>query len=247
MKKAAPVFMLLIVAFISLPTAKAQITLQAGGGIGYVVPAADYKGETADYYAGKNYGLSNGFNIHAKGRVGLIGLRLTGEVSYSSLSNDGESEPGKGKVEIKHKILAIKIGPEFHLSVPLLPITPYLGANVALSSFSGETTFQGVAKVSSATYSMESATRLGLGFSGGVILSVGPAMRLDLGFGYNLMNASGKEWKDVNQSQDQRIDTYLALNDDKDPAYKPLDDKHVVENGRNIQSIQITATIMFGL
>ncbi len=227
--------------------AAAQATLQAGGGIGVVLPQADYGGSTIDYYNGTKYGLGSGFNLHAKGRLGLVGFRLAGEISYSSLSNDGYSEPGQGKVEVRHTHLSFKVGPEFHLAVPLMPFTPYLGANVALNRIGGETTFQGVSKVSSATYSMESATRLGLGLTAGLLVSFGPLTSLDINVGYNLMNLSGKEWKDVNPTQDQRIDTYLALNDDKDPAYVPLSDRHVVSSARNIHTLEIKATIMFGL
>jgi opacity protein-like surface antigen len=230
----------------TIPTA-AQVTLQAGGGIGLVFPQADYGGSTIDYYNGTKYGLGSGFNVHAKGRIVVVGFRLAGKISYSSLSNDGNSEPGQGKVEVSHSHLSVKVGPEFHLAVPLMPFTPYLGANVALNRIGGETTFQGVSRVSSATYSMESATRLGLGLTGGLLVSFRPLTSLDINVGYNLVNLSGKEWKDMNPTQDQRIDTYLALNDEKDPAYAPSSDRHVVSSARNIHTLEIKATILFGL
>lgn len=227
--------------------ASGQAGFQLGGGIGLTMPAADYGGSTIDYFQGSKYGLGTGFNLHAKARLGLIGFRLAGELDYSSLSNDGYSEPGQGKVEVSHQVLSFKVGPEIHFSIPMMPFTPYVGANVALNRFSGETVFQGVSKVSSATYSMESTSRLGIGFSGGVLFSLAPLTSMDVGIGYNLMNVSGTEWNDVNPTQDQRIDTYLTLNDEADPAYVPADDKHVVSNARNIHSIQIRVSILFGL
>lgn len=224
-----------------------QVDFKVGGGIGLVMPAADYGGSTIDYYNGAKYGLGTGYNLHAKARLGLVGFRLAGEVDYSSLSNDGYSEPGQGKVEISHQILSIKVGPEIHLSIPMAPITPYLGVNAALHRFSGETVFQGVSGVSSASYSLESATRIGVGVNGGVLISLAPFTSLDVSIGYNLMNLSGKEWKDLNPTQDQRIDTYLALNDEQDPAYQDGNARHVVGAARDIHSIQIGVTILFGL
>lgn len=237
---------LALTAMVASP-APGQVTFKVGGGIGLVMPAADYGGSTIDYYTGTKYGLGTGYNLHAKARLGLVGFRLTGEAAYSSLSNDGYAEPGQGRVEVSHQILSIKVGPEIQFSLPAMPMTPYLGANVALHRFSGETVFQGVSKVSSASYSLESATRLGVGFSGGVLLSLAPLTSLDISVGYNLMNLSGSEWRDLNPTQDQRIDTYLALNDEADPAYQPADDKHVVSKARNIHSIQLGITILFGL
>lgn len=238
---------LLTLAIMATVPAFGQVDFKVGGGIGLVMPAADYGGSTIDYFAGTKYGLGTGYNLHAKARLGLVGFRLTGEAAYSSLSNDGYSEPGQGKAEVSHQILSIKVGPEIQFSLPAMPMTPYLGANVALHRFSGETVFQGVSKVSSATYSLESATRLGIGFNGGVLLSLAPLTSLDISVGYNLMNLSGSEWRDLNPTQDQRIDTYLALNDEADPAYQPADDKHVVSKARTIHSIQLGITILFGL
>lgn len=228
-------------------TVQSQVTLQVGGGLGLVIPAGDFGGSTVDYYSGTKYGLSSGFNIHAKARFGLLGLRLAGGVDYSSLSNDGNAEPGQGKVEVSQKILSFKVGPEFSLSLPAIPLTPYVGANIALNRFSGETTFQGVSKVSSATYSMQSATRIGLGFSVGAIVKLSPINSLDINLSYNLMNVGGKAWEDVNPAQNQRLDSYLALNDNNDPLYSALDDKHFINNARNIHSIQVTASFLFGL
>lgn len=224
-----------------------QISFQLGGGAGLAIPTADYAGSTTEYYQGINYGLASGFNLHAKARVNLVGFRLAGELAYASLSNDGEAEPGQGRVEVSHKIFSIKVGPEFHLAVPMMPLTPYFGANVALNGFSGETIFQGVSKVPSGTFTMESTTRLGVGFSAGTLISLGPLTSLDIGIAYNIMNLSGKKWDDVYTSRDDRVETYLALNDDKDPFYQPTNDKHVVSGSRTINTIQVTASLMFGL
>jgi len=238
---------LLLATTVAIGVSQAQVTVQVGAGAGLALPASDYAGTTIEYYNGTKYGLASGLNVHAKARVGVLGFRLTGEVDYSTFSNDGEAQPGQGAVEISQKVLAFKVGPEFYIGLPAVPVTPYVGANVALNRFSGEAKFQGVSKLPSATYDLKSATRIGVGFTGGVILKFGVLTSLDLGVSYDLLNTSGKAWEDDNPTQDQRIDSYLTLNDDKDPLYKAGDDKHFIGNARTINAVQIKATIMFGL
>jgi len=242
-------FSVVIVALttLTITQSRAQVNIKLGGGIGLMSPASNFSGSTIEYYNGSSYGLSSGLNIHGKAKIGLSGLNLVAEIDYSSLSNTGNSEPGQGKVDISQKILSLKVGPEFRLSLPALPITPYIGANLALNSFSGETTFQGVSKVPSATYSVQGATRFGVGFSAGTEVSVGPFLSLDFNISYNLMNLSGKEWNDVNPGINQRIDSYLSLNDERDPLYSAGEDKHFISNARSIHSILFTASILFGL
>lgn len=242
--RALPIFLTL---FLVTGAARAQFTLQVGGGAGIAIPVSDYAGSTIDYYNGVKYGLSTGFNVHGKARVGVLGFQLTGEINYSSFSNSGDAEPGQGPVDISQKVLAFRVGPEFHIWLPAMPVTPYLGANVALNKFSGQAKFQGVSRISSGTYDLQSATRIGYGFSGGIIITLGPLMSLDLGVSYNLMNASSKAWEDVNPTVDQRLDSYLALNDTKDPLFKLGDDRHFIGTVRKTNSVEVKATIMFGL
>lgn len=222
------------------------VSLEIGGGIGYVVPAGDYGGTTMDYYSGTKYGLSNGLNFQGKIRFGIIGLNLVGELDYASLSNSGNSEPGQGKIDVSQKVLSLKLGPEFKLSFPVIPFTPYLGANIAYNHFSGDVTFQGVSRISSATYSMESTSRIGLGISGGALFKLS-GFTLDIGVQYNFLNLFGKKWQDVNPIVNQRLDSYLALNDDVDPAYAAGSDTNIIGSSRKINTFAITATVMFGL
>lgn len=224
-----------------------QISLQAGVGGGIIFPLSDYTGSTIDYYAGKNYGLSSGYNFHAKALAGFLSLNVFAQIDYSSLSNSGESEPGKGKVEVKHNILSIKAGPEFHLRLPLTPIKPYLNAFLSFNNFSGETIFNGVAKVPSGTHSFSTVSRFGAGVGLGVVFKLGPIMTLDFGAQYNFLNLLGKTWEDVNPTKEQRLDSYLALNDDKDPLIAIGSDDHFINSSRTINSLQITVTLMFGL
>ena len=235
------------IVLISTNSVYSQISAKIGGGIGVLVPGSDFGGTTLDYYAGQKYGLGSGLALAGKVRLGLLGFNLVGEVGYASLSNDGNSEPGQGFVEVSQKVLTFRAGPEFHIPLPAIPLTPYLGGSIALHRFSGETTFRGVSKVSSGTYSIESATRFGVGLNGGAILDLGSNLSLDFGIGYNFMNIGGKDWKDSNPTQDLRIDSYLSLNDGKDPLYVAGDDKHFINDERTISSVQFMVSMMFGL
>ncbi len=222
-------------------------TLKVGGGLGIASPASDLSGSTLEFYEGSRYGVASTLNFQGKAKVGLPGFGLTGEVDYASFGNTGNSEPGQGSVDVSMKVISLKIGSEFHFAVPGLPMTPYLGANVAMNRISGETKFAGVSRVASATYSVEAATRFGVGFSAGAEVGIGPLLQLDFNISYNMLNLFGREWKDVNPTVDQRIDSYLALNDSSDPAYAAGDDKHVISSDRDLHSVQFTVSVLFGL
>jgi hypothetical protein len=238
--------LMLLAALCAVPAAS-QISLKAGGGIGITSAVSSLNGTTMQYYDGSRYGQNSGMNLHGKVKVGLSGLDLVGEIGYSSLTNSGNSEPGQGKVDITQSILSVSFGPEIHLVLPLLPLVPYLGLNIASNTFSGETAFVGVSKVPSAVYSIQSATRIGAGMKLGAEVSIAPFVTLDLAASYNFMNIYGKEWADVNTASDQRIDSYLSLNDARDPLFIAGDDKHFINNDRNIHAMLFTVSILFGL
>lgn len=226
--------------------AGAQVKFEVGVGGGVCLPMADYSGETTDYYAGTKYGLSTGYDLQAKGRIGLAGFTLVGGIEYGHLSNSGEGEAGRGKVEVSQSIFTIKAGPEISFSIPGAPLTPYIGGNIAWHSISGKTTFQGLTKVPSGDYDVESASRIGFGLNAGVVLKLGSRMNLDLGAEYALINPLTQEWKVVDARNDARINSYRSLNDDKDPLYVAGDDNHFVAGSRSIATLQVTATLMFG-
>ena len=244
MKKALLLFTALLL--LISPQLYSQVTLQIGGGLGYIAPAGDYSGSTVDFYNGTKYGMSSGFNYHAKARVGLLGLNLFGMIEYSTVSGDGESEPGQGTVENSHGIFSIKAGPEFNLSIPLSPIGFYLDGFVSVNTFSGKVKFQGVAEVPSGEYDLESATRFGVGAGGGVLLDVLPVVTLDFGVHYNLYNLFGKNYSSVSTSH-ERLDSYTGLNDDKDPLYQSGDTDHFISDSRLINAWQFTVTAMIGI
>jgi opacity protein-like surface antigen len=207
------------------------VTVQLGGGIGLVSPMGDYGGSTIDYYAGTKYGMSTGFNIHGKARLGFLGFDLFGELDYAWFSNNGNAEPG----------------PELHFSIPMSPLTPYLSGIISLNTFSGDATFQGTPRVPSADYSMQTTERVGLGLGAGIIWNIGSSTKMDIGVQYNFLNAFGKSWDDINPTISQRVDTYLALNDAKDPQYFYGSKIDFVNSSRAINTLSLSATLMFGL
>lgn len=235
-----------LITFLASINIYSQISLQIGGGLGYISPAGDYVGSTIDFYNGTKYGMSNGFNYHAKARVGLLGFNLFGIIEYSNISGEGESEPGKGEVENSHSIFSIKAGPEFSISPPLSPVGFYLDGFLSVNTFSGTVKFQGVAEVPTGEYDLGNQTRFGVGAGGGVLLDLIPVVTFDLGVHYNLYNVLGQTYSGTTTNP-KRLDSYTSLNDDKDPLYGTDDDIFIIENSRAINAWQFTLTAMIGI
>jgi opacity protein-like surface antigen len=234
----------LFVIFLAFQT-NAQITFQAGVGAGYSVPMGDYGGTTIDFYNGTKYGMKSGTNFHGKARVGFLFINAFGEIGYSTFSGSGESEPGKGSVDISNKIFSIKLGPEYAISIPLSPITPYFQGFVALNTFSGSVEFQGVTGVPSGKSDIASATRIGLGAGAGVMFSLG-GLKLDVSAQYHLLNVAPKEYKISNVTSHTRLDNYTNINDDKDPVAGTTAD-HFISDSRGISALEFKLSVMFGL
>jgi len=225
----------------------AQITFQVGAGLGYSVPAGDYGGTTVDFYNGTKYGMESGFNFHGKARVGLLFINAFGEIGYTTFTGEGEIIPAdkNSSVKVSNKVLSIKVGPEFKFSIPLSPITPYLDGFVSLNTFSGNVQFKAAPNgLPSSEQEIKSATRIGLGAGGGVLLSLG-GLNLDLSIQYSLMNMAGKKF-DGDVTKNQRIESYTNLNDDKDPIAGTID-SHFISDSRSIGAIEFKLTVLFGL
>lgn len=235
----------LFVLFFAFQT-NAQITVQVGAGVGYSVPTGDFGGEPVDFYNGTKYGMDPGFNFHAKARLGLLFVNAFGEIGYTNFSTEGgvAGNDLSKTVKATNKILSIKLGPEFKFSIPMSPITPYVDAFVSINTISGTVEFKGAPDgLPSSEQDIKSATRVGLGAGGGVLFSLG-AVNLDLSVQYNAMNVAGKEFSGT---KDNRLDSYIYLNDDKDPLYNTNDDKHIISDSRGISALEFKLTAMFGL
>jgi hypothetical protein len=225
-----------------------QITLQVGAGGGYMLPTGDYAGSTVDFYNGTKYGMSSGYNFNAKVRVGLLGFDLFGMIDYSSFSGDGQSDPDNKNSQIKNtqNIFSFKAGPEFKIEFPLSPIGIYFDGFLSVNTFSGTVSFQGVSGVSTGDYDLETATRVGAGGGGGVLLDFIPVVTLDLGVHYNWYNLTGKQYNSINTNL-QRVDAYTSLNDDADPLYQSGSNVHIVGESRTINAWEFTLTAMIGI
>lgn len=236
--------LVLFVFLFSLQT-NAQITLQIGGGLGYSVPTGDYGGSVSDFYNGTKYGMKSGLNFHGKARVGILFLNAFGEVDYTTFSGDGDAQSGGGTIKNSHKIVSMKIGPEFPISIPLSPITPYVQGFVALNTFSGDVEFTTVTGVPDGKKDLASATRVGLGAGVGVMFSLG-GLKLDANIQYHLLNFAGKEYKIDNVTSHTLLDNYTSLNDDKD-ALAGTTTSHFISNSRGISAMEFKLSVMFGL
>ena len=225
-----------------------QITLQVGVGGGYMLPTGDYAGSTVDFYNGTNYGMSSGYNVNAKVRVGLLGFDLVGMIDYSSISGDGQSDPDNknSQIENTQNIFSLKAGPEFKFSVPMSPIGFYLDGFVSVNSFSGTVNFQGVSGVPTGEYDLETATRVGAGGGGGVLLDFIPIVTFDLGIHYNWFNLFGQQYTSISTNP-QRLDAYTSLNDEADPLYQSGSDDHIIGESRAINAWEFTLTAMIGI
>lgn len=237
-------FTALILILLFAAPAYSQFKFLVGPSVGITLPEADYSGTTIDYYSGVKYGLSSGINVGAilKARLPILSIRVA--ANYSALSNTGvatSSNPGS-YIEVKQKLFMISAGPEFYFNIPASPIKPYAGLDLLLSSISGETTFQGVPRVSTGTYSMSTTSRLGIGLGAGVEFGIGKTISLDLGLRYNMINLFGKSY----EGGDSRIFSYLALNDAKDPIWPNDLNDHPIGNDRTISTLQFNLGILFG-
>jgi opacity protein-like surface antigen len=226
--------------------ADAQMSLKLGGGLGYSVPASDYSGTTIDFYNGTKYGMESGFNIHGKVRLDILFISAFGEIGYTAFSASGESEPGQGSIDISHKMVSVKLGPELHIAIPMTPITPYILGFVSYNSISGNVDFQGVSDVPSGKYDIASASRIGLGAGAGVIFGLG-GFELDFNLQYHVINIGGAEYNIENATSHTRLDNYTSLNDGLDPAYIANSNDHFIQNNRAIADVEFKLGIMFGL
>ncbi len=233
--------------FLFQNSSNAQLKILLGPSIGWTAPTVDYSGETTDYYAGSKYALGSGINFGAMGKLNLGPINFNLSVLYAPLSSTGQaniSEPNS-TVEIKQNLFTIGVGTQFGFSVPMSPITPYIGFDLLFTTISGSTKFQGTAAVTSSLIDMQTASRTGLGFAGGMEIKLG-GTALDLSLRYNLINLFNKSYDGPSNST-SRVDAYKYLNDGKDPNALTDPSKHPVAANRTIATIQFQLGVLFGL
>lgn len=232
----------------SFSTGWSQISLEGGINGGATIPMGDYGGTMQEYYDGVKYGLSTGFNLggYATLTTPIISGRVS--LSYSSLSNDGSLKDNPSHtIDLKHNIFTIGIGPQYNLPIPYSPIKPYAIAELLISTISGEVKFQGLSGSginSGTTYDIASASRIGLGITGGLSYEINK-IGIDLSVKYSILNLVGKEF--VSDNTSLRLSSYTNLNDKEDPNYILGSNEHFINKERNISTIQINLGIHFSL
>ena len=238
-----PVLRTALLLFVTFTLSFSQIKFSAGPYFGFTEPLGDYSGTTVDYYTGTKYGLGGGINFGAVFKVKFSRLNARASLFYTSLDNSGNSLPGRSDVvNVKQNLFMIGIGPEFMFTFPGSRAKPYLNVDLLFTSFSGEVTFHDVQRVPTGTFSMSSATRTGLGLGAGVNIELTSKYSFDVMFRYNFHNLLGKSYT---SGVDNRLTSYISLNDDRDPLYDPEDDKHPISSSRSINSIQIDFGFIF--
>ena len=230
------------VVLIATPKLVSQTHPQFGGGGQIMIPTADFGGSVADFYSGVRYGQSVGIGINVKTRFDLEGVPLAATMEYSILRNKGMAE--LGEIELEHRIFSLKLGPEVFLTLGG-PFTGYISANIALNNLGGDVTFKRISTLPDTAFIMRSGERLGFGLTSGVLVELYPAANLDISLNYNFINPLNHVWEDSNPDKDQRLDSYISINDAKDPEFSANDQKHFIPNARSIQTLQLTITLIF--
>ena len=222
------------------------LSLSLGPVIGYTIPSSDLSGSTGDYYNGTKYGVSGGIDFGAMGNLGLGPINLHLNLIYSPLSNSGTADETKSNstVNVKMHLLTIAVGTQYSIGIPLAPIKPYAGLDILFTTFSGSFQFQGTPNVNSDTHDMNSSSRVGLGINAGVQIKL-LTFAIDASIHYNMLNLFSKRYEGTDSQN--RLDSYLYLNDDKDPNYTTSTDKHPIAGSRTISTIQFQLGVLFGL
>ena len=245
MKKITFLIIIIIMLFAFVPVSRAQIHLSIGPQVGVALPMSDFSGEVTDFYNGTKYGLNTGFNIGATVKADLMVIAGRLDINYAMFKNDGNisgTTNTNSAGTVKMNSLIIGIGPEYNIDIPLSPIKPYGSIELLITSFSGSFQFQNTPLVSNSnSQDIASATRIGLGFLLGTEFKFG-LYALDLSLRYNILNVGGKSFSSY--TNNDRTNSYLNLNDDKDPNYDG--DKHPVGSSRNMSSLQINVGFLFG-
>lgn len=242
MKKIFTVFIL--TALLYTADSYGQLKILLGPTVGISIPSGDYAGNTIDFYSGTKYGQGSGATLGGSAKLKVPFLSLKGGLMYTIFKNSGYYEQGKGNIDIKHNVITVSAGPEFSFGIPFTSVTPFIGAELMFSFFRGETSFKDVAKVPTGTFDLNSAVRTGVSFSAGAEFDIDNYV-IGLEARYSLHNLLGTKFTSV--SNPERLDSYLSLNDKKDPLYNGIDDKHPIGKDRMISSFSITASILFKL
>lgn len=218
--------------------------LYFGPSIGATLPTADYAGSTRGYYMGGSYGLKFGVNFGAEARIITPFVNIKGFYRYNLFKNTGEAELGVGRIQIKQYISEFGIGPEYMIQIPRVPVKPHIEAVFIYSVFSGSTDFRAVPYVQDGFYDMVSTSRMGIGLGAGAEIKLKKLnFSIDVNVRYNYLNFLENSFS----GGEERISSYIHLNDKADPLYNKTDVNHPVGSDRAISIIQFNVSVIYGV
>ncbi len=181
----------LIVFAISNLYSQNQITVHVTGG--YDLPMQDFKGTIGSDT--NNYVQKSGFNIGADGKYYLGKKRnvgITVSLSYNGFTSGTYTYPDGSTLIYKINIFAAGLGVEYAFS-PKGKANPFIGAEFTGNFFSGSSTFTTSGGAATET-SVNSASRFGVQFNGGVDIKFSKGVGAVIGIRYNLANLIGKKY-----------------------------------------------------
>ncbi|HEX2982978.1 MAG TPA: outer membrane beta-barrel protein [Ignavibacteriales bacterium] len=180
MKKLAIVFAVL--AFIGISQSQAQsFKIGVGGGLTLV--------QSPDYF--DDYDMSTGYHFGAKAKLGLplLPIKITGQIYYNTFSGSVEEYEGPDLVNVDYSSSMLIVGAGVEYSLIPGPISPYLGADLFLTSF-GDLEAETLGQ----TFTRNSAeSRVGLGLGAGLDFKLLPMFDIDIAAKYNFYNLMGQE------------------------------------------------------
>jgi len=218
--------------------------LYFGPSLGVSLPANDYVGSTKGYYNGDSYGLKFGVNFGAEARIVTPFVNIKGFYRYNLFKNTGDALLDVGRIQIKQYISEFGIGPEFMLTIPKVPVKPHVEAMFIYSVFSGSTDFRAVPYVPDGFYDMVSESRMGIGLGAGAEIKLKKLnFSIDVNVRYNYLNFLENSFS----GGEDRLSSYIYLNDKTDPMYNGTDINHPVGSDRAISLFQFNVSIIYGV
>jgi opacity protein-like surface antigen len=208
-----------------------QVTVHVTGG--YDLPMQDFKGTIGSDT--NNYVQKSGFNVGADGKYYLgkkrnVGVTLS--LGYNGFTSGTYTYPDGSTLISKINIFVAGLGIEYAF-MPKGKANPFIGAEFTGNFFGGSSTFTSSGGTVTET-SVNSASRFGVQFNGGVDIKFSKSIGGVIGIRYSLANLIGKKYEITSTS--------INLND---AAYTSSSGINV--SAKNISYLQFYGGISFYL
>ncbi len=193
MKKINFILVVFLILFaVSNSYSQNQVSVHVTGG--YDLPMQDLKGTIGTDT--NNYLQKSGFNIGADvkyylGKKRNAGITLSG--SYNGFTSGTYTGPSGNTALVKINIFAIGIGAEYAF-MPKGKANPFIGVEFTGNFISGSGTYTFTTGPANINTTLNSATRFGVQFNGGVDIKFSKSFGAVIGIKYNLANLIGKKY-----------------------------------------------------